>query len=85
VENRTHRTAEGVSNMTDRTHKFRIGQTVDLIPSMSRSAARGHYEIVSLRPAEGDNPQYRIKNRSESHERVVSESDLILSAHLKFD
>jgi hypothetical protein len=71
--------------MTDRTHKFRIGQTVDLIPSMSRSAARGHYEIVSLRPAEGDNPQYRIKNRSESHERVVSESDLILSAHLKFD
>jgi hypothetical protein len=71
--------------MTDRTHKFRVGQTVDLIPSMSRSAARGHYEIVSLRPAEGDNPQYRIKNRSESHERVVSESDLILSAHLKFD
>jgi len=71
--------------MTDRTHKLRIGQTVDLIPSMSRSAARGHYEIVSLRPAEGDNPQYRIKNRSESHERVVSESDLILSAHLKFD
>jgi hypothetical protein len=71
--------------MTDRAHKFRVGQTVDLIPSMSRSAARGHYEIVSLRPAEGDNPQYRIKNRSESHERVVSESDLILSAHLKFD
>jgi hypothetical protein len=71
--------------MADRTHKFRVGQTVDLIPSMSRSAARGHYEIVSLRPAEGDNPQYRIKNRSESHERVVSESDLILSAHMKFD
>jgi hypothetical protein len=71
--------------MTDRMHRFRVGQTVDLIPSMSRSAARGHYEIVSLRPAEGDNPQYRIKNRSESHERVVSESDLILSAHMKFD
>ena len=71
--------------MTDRTHKFRIGQTVDLVPSLSRSAARGHYEIVSLRPADGGNPQYRIKNRSESHERVVSESDLILSAHLKFD
>ena len=71
--------------MTDRTHKFRIGQSVDLIPSLSRSAARGHYEIVSPRPTDGDNPQYRIKNRSESHERVVSESDLILSAHLKFD
>jgi hypothetical protein len=71
--------------MTGRTHKFKVGQTVDLIPSMSRSAARGYYEIISLRPGEGDNPQYRVKSRSESHERVVSESDLILSAHLKFD
>jgi hypothetical protein len=71
--------------MTDRAHKFKVGQTVDLIPSISRSAAAGHYEIVSLRPTDGGNPQYRIKSRSESHERVVAESDLILSAHLKFD
>lgn len=70
--------------MADHTHKFRVGQTVDLIPSMSRSAARGHYEIVSLRPADGEIPQYRIKSRSESHERIVAENDLILSAHLKF-
>jgi hypothetical protein len=71
--------------MTDLTHKFRIGQSVDLIPSTFRSAARGHYEIVSLRPAEGGSPQYRIKSKSETHERIVSEGDLILSAHLKFD
>jgi hypothetical protein len=71
--------------MTELMHKFRVGQTVDLIPSTARSAARGHYEIVSLRPAEGGNPQYRIKSKSESHERVVAESDLILSANLKFD
>jgi hypothetical protein len=38
--------------MTDLVHKFKIGQTVDLIPSMGRSAASGHYEIVSLRPAD---------------------------------
>jgi hypothetical protein len=63
--------------MTDRIHKFRVGQTVDLVPSMSRSAARGHYEIVSLRPADGGSPQYRVKSRSESHERVVAESDLL--------
>ena len=50
--------------MTDLTHKFRIGQSVDLIPSTFRSAARGHYEIVSLRPAEGGSPQYRIKSKS---------------------
>ena len=71
--------------MTDGNHKFRVGQTVHLIPSMSRSAANGPYEIVSLRPAEGGNPQYRIKSRSETHERVVAESDLILSARLKFN
>lgn len=69
----------------NRAHKFRVGQIVDLIPSMSRSAAAGHYEIVSLRPTDGENPQYRIKSRSEAHERVVAETDLILSAHVKFD
>ena len=71
--------------MTDRTHKFEVGQTVDLIQSTSRPAASGHYEILSLRPAEGGSPQYRIKSKSESHERVVTESDLILSTHRNFD
>jgi len=71
--------------MTDQVHKYRVGQTVNLIPSISRSAAAGHYEIVSLRPADGGNPQYCIKSKGESHERVVSETDLILSAKLKFD
>ena len=69
--------------MTD--HKFKVGQTVDLIPSTFRSAARGAYEIVSLRPAEDGSTRYRIKSKSESHERVVSENDLVLSAELKFD
>jgi hypothetical protein len=71
--------------MTDSGHKFKVGQTVDLIPSTFRSAAKGTYQIVSLRPIEGGNTQYRIKSMSEAHERVVSESDLILSANLKFD
>jgi len=71
--------------MTEYIHKFKVGQTVDLIPSTFRSAAKGNYEIVSLRPAEGGNPQYRIKSKSESHERVVAESDLILSARVEFD
>jgi hypothetical protein len=71
--------------MTDGIHKFKVGQTVDLIPSTFRSAAKGTYQIVSLRPIEGGNTQYRIKSTSEAHERIVSESDLILSANLKFD
>ncbi len=71
--------------MADLVHKYRVGQSVDLLPSTFRSAARGNYEIVSLRPAEGGSPQYRIKSKSETHERIVGEGDLILSAHLKFD
>jgi len=71
--------------MSDAIHKFKVGQTVDLIPSTFRSAARGSYQIVGLRPAEDGSTQYRIKSRSEAHERVVSESDLVLTANLKFD
>jgi hypothetical protein len=71
--------------MKDITYKFKVGQTVDLIPSISRFAANGHYQIVSLRPADGENPQYRIKSRDEPHERVVTENDLIPVVDLKFD
>jgi hypothetical protein len=72
--------ANGAFVMTARTHRFKVGQTVNLVPSIFRGAAPGHFEIVSLRPAEGETPQYRIKGRSELHERVVAETDLILSA-----
>jgi hypothetical protein len=64
--------------MADRVYKFRVGQTVDLIPSTARSAAPGHYEIIALRPGDAGDPQYRIKSMSEAYERVVSESDLVL-------
>lgn len=71
--------------MADGTHKFKVGQTVDLIHSTFRSAAKGTYQIVSLRPAEGGNTHYRIKSKSEAHERVVSESDLVLAPTLTFN
>lgn len=71
--------------MTVHTHKFQVGQTVDLIPSISRFAANGHYEIVNLRPTDGEVPQYTIKSRQEAHERVASESDLVLAGELNLD
>ena len=71
--------------MTERVHRFKVGQTIDLIPSTFRSAAKGTYQIVSLRPIEGGNTQYRIKSKSEAYDRVVSESDLVLAANMKFD
>ena len=52
--------------MTDSMHKFKIGQTVDLITSTARSAASGRYQIISLRPTDGGgDPQYRVKSKSE--------------------
>jgi hypothetical protein len=74
--------AAGESAMTDQIYKFKVGQTVDLIPSTFRSAASGSYQIISLRPAEDGSTRYRIKSKSESHERVVSESDLVLPPKL---
>ncbi len=66
--------------MIDTIYKFKIGQTVDLIAATFRSAASGSYEVIGLRPVDGAGPQYRIKSKNETHERVVAESDLILSA-----
>lgn len=71
--------------MAEHVHSFKVGQTVDLISSTLRSAAKGTYQIVSLRPIEGGDAQYRIKSQSEAHERVVSECDLVLAANMKFD
>jgi hypothetical protein len=63
-------------------HKFRIGQAVDLTPTILRPAATGDYEIRRLLPmSDGDprNPSYRVKNIVEKHERVVRESEITLS------
>ena len=38
-----------------------------------------------MNASESEGPQYRIRSRSEAHERGVAESDLILSAHRNFD
>jgi hypothetical protein len=60
-------------------HKFQVGQSVDLIPSIVRRAAKGAYEIIRLIPDNEDDPQYRVKSAAEPHERVVPESQLELS------
>jgi len=64
------------------THKFTIGQTVDITRTILRPAATGAYEIRRLMPAsDGDpeNPYYRVKSIGEKHERVVRESEMTLS------
>lgn len=70
--------------MIDGAHKFKVGQTVGLVPSL-RHGAKGAYQIVSLRPSEDGSKQYRIKSKEEAYERVVTESDLVVPVMPKFD
>ena len=63
-------------------HKFTVGQSVDLLTTVLRPSAGGAYEIRHLLPAPDgnpENPRYRIKNLTEKHERVASESELTAS------
>jgi hypothetical protein len=64
------------------THKFEVGQNVDLTPNMFRAAAEGTYEVCRQLPASDKDltdPSYRIKSLAEKHERVALESELTLS------
>jgi hypothetical protein len=58
-------------------HKFRVGQTVDFSPGRGiYHISKGRYTIVRLLPMDSDTPQYRIKNNTEGHERMVHEGEL---------
>ena len=64
------------------THKFAVGQIVDVTVMKFRPAAIGDYQILRLMPVEDNvpvDPAYRIKNIAENYERVVRESELTLS------
>ena len=64
------------------THKFNIGQMVELEPNSLRSAVPGPYEIRHLIPASDRDPEdpcYRIKCVAEKYERVAPQSELTLS------
>ena len=66
-------------------HKFKIGQLVELEPSMRQLLAPGGYEIRHPMPSSDRDPAdpcYRIKNIAEKYERVVPESRLTLVANV---
>jgi hypothetical protein len=58
------------------THKFRLGQVVQLAPAISRNVHGGSYEITKQLPESGGEFEYRIKSVNEPHERVARESKL---------
>jgi hypothetical protein len=63
--------------VTDKTHRFKLGQMVEIMPTTLRAAVTGQYEIIKLVPCDSNDPQYRLKSLNEKHERVLPERDLI--------
>jgi hypothetical protein len=61
-------------------HKYKVGQTVNLIPNrLDRHLPSGAYTVLRLLPIEGLDIRYRVKSARDGHERVVLEGQL--SAH----
>ncbi len=58
------------------THKFQVGERVQLRQKHLTNAPRGPYEIVRLLPSDDGVPVYRIKNQGEGNERVAKEIEL---------
>jgi hypothetical protein len=56
------------------THKFKIGQTVFLSPSLNIPG--GAYVVTRKLPEREGEFEYRVKSANEPHERVVRESQL---------
>jgi hypothetical protein len=58
-------------------HKFKVGQTVNIIPNrLDRHLPSGAYTILRLLPIEGIDVRYRVRNSRDGHERVVLEGQL---------
>jgi hypothetical protein len=57
-------------------HKFRVGETVTLIPSISRNVAGGIYQVIRQLPHNGVDFEYQIKSANEEHQRVAKETEL---------
>jgi hypothetical protein len=58
-------------------HIYRVEQAVEFFPApgIDRSA-KGQYTVVRRLPIDGAIPQYRVKNKTDGHERVVCENEL---------
>jgi hypothetical protein len=58
-------------------HKYKLGQTVELLRQDTLLKPLGVFEVVRLMPTEHGVRQYRIRSRADGHERVVIESEII--------
>jgi hypothetical protein len=68
--------ARGEQAMSD-AHKFKLGQSVELVLKETRLRPLGQFEIVRLMPTEHGVRQYRIRSITDGHERVAIEAELV--------
>jgi hypothetical protein len=57
-------------------HKFRIGEVVQLLPTISNNVPRGLYKVTMRLPESAGEYGYRVKSINEPHERFARESEL---------
>ena len=58
-------------------HKFKIGQTVELLHTrLNRGMSGRDYKVLRLLPEILGEYSYQVRSSSEPHERVVKESEL---------
>lgn len=58
------------------THKFKLGQSVELVHGEQRLKPLGRFEIVRIMPTEHGYRQYRIRSLADGHERMAMEVEL---------
>jgi|EndMetStandDraft_8_1072994.scaffolds.fasta_scaffold416581_1 hypothetical protein len=54
-------------------HKFHVGDSVMVKPSISRNVPGGVYEVIKQLPHNGREYEYRITSANEEHERVAGD------------
>lgn len=57
-------------------HRFRVGQTVELVSSKASGPKLGPFAILRLLPNDGFDREYRVKGLVDGRERVVQQSEI---------
>jgi hypothetical protein len=57
-------------------HKFKVGQAVEYTGRFNIKSERLSFKVNQCLPERDGEPQYKIRSASESHERVVRESEI---------
>ena len=58
-------------------HKFKVGQSVELLRNEQHLKPLGLFEIVRIMPTEHGARQYRIRSLADGHERMALETELV--------